>query len=104
MEISVRRYLIRTFLPLIICFLPALAAIVVASAIETNAREFYINHITWMDVVILGIGTPLFILQTWFAWRALRWRGTGFDERADPWLRNVAQAAERFQMMGLAGT
>lgn len=99
-----RRYLIRTFLPLIFCFLPALVAIVVAAAIETNARDFYINHITWMDVVILGIGTPLFILQTWFSWRALRWRGTGFDERADPWLTNLAQAAEWFPLMGLLGT
>jgi len=38
------------------------------------------------------------------AWRAMRWRGGGFDERADPWLTHLAQAAEWFPLLGLLGT
>ena len=37
-------------------------------------------------------------------WRALRWRGTSFDERPDPWLTHLAQAAEWFPLLGLLGT
>ncbi len=37
-------------------------------------------------------------------WRALQWRGGGFDERTDRWLSNLAQAAEWFPLMGLLGT
>ena len=43
-------------------------------------------------------------MQTLLAWRALQWRGTGFNERPDRWLSNLAQAAEWFPMLGLIGT
>ena len=32
------------------------------------------------------------------------WRGAGFDERPDPWLSNLVQAAEWFPLLGLLGT
>jgi biopolymer transport protein ExbB/TolQ len=36
--------------------------------------------------------------------RALQWKGTKFDESPDPWLSNLAQAAEWFPLLGLIGT
>jgi biopolymer transport protein ExbB/TolQ len=43
-------------------------------------------------------------VQILLNWRALHWRGRGFDERPDRWLSNLAQAAEWFPMLGLIGT
>src|SRR4051812_37288851 len=57
-----------------------------------------------IDWLILGLGTVLFFFQTIFAWRALRWRGEDFDERADRWLNHLASAAEWFPLLGLIGT
>ena len=37
-------------------------------------------------------------------WKALQWRGQGFDERADTWLTHFAQTAEWFPLLGLLGT
>lgn len=99
-----RRRLIQFVLPLILCVIPFLAAGAVASAIERGAREFYLDHLTWMDVLILTMGAGLFVLQMLLAYRALRWRGMTFDERPDPWLSNLAQAAEWFPLLGLLGT
>ena len=99
-----RRRLIQVVLPFILCALPVLAAGAVAAAIETPARNFYLSHITAMDKVILTLGASLFVVQMLLAYKALRWRGTGFDERADPWLSNLAQAAEWFPLLGLLGT
>jgi hypothetical protein len=50
------------------------------------------------------LGLSLFVAQTLLSWRALRWRGRGFDERPDSWLSNLAQAAEWFPLLGLIGT
>src|SRR5205823_4593879 len=74
------------------------------SAIEAPAREFYLKHLTWMDVLILTIGVSLFILQMLMTLQSLRWRGEGFDERPDALLSSLAQAAEWFPLLGLLGT
>jgi hypothetical protein len=103
-EAFVRRTLIRTFLPLLFCTIPPLAAGLIAASLPTAAREFYVNHITALDSLIMALGLTLFAAQTFFALRAMRWRGTGFDERADSWLSNLAQAAEWFPLLGLIGT
>jgi hypothetical protein len=91
-------------LPLTFCLVPLLAAVLIAAALPADARDFYINNITPLDKLILGFGCTLFALQLLLAWRALRWRGPGFDERPDPWLTHLAQAAEWFPLLGLLGT
>jgi hypothetical protein len=101
---SVRRALIRTLLPLVFCMVPPLAAGMIAAALPPAAREFYVRHITPLDALIMVLGLSLFLAQTLFALRALRWRVTGFDERPDAWLSNLAQAAEWFPLLGLIGT
>lgn len=99
-----RRFLIQFLLPLCFCLLPMLAAALVAMAIPRDAMEFYLEHVSTMDALILGLGTGLFVLQILLCWRALGWRETGFDERPDRWVSNLAQAAEWFPMLGLLGT
>jgi hypothetical protein len=69
-----------------------------------GARDFYLDHLTGLDFIILALGAGLFGLQTCFAFAALQWRGRSFNERADPWLNNLAQAAEWFPLLGLLGT
>ena len=99
-----RRRLIQIVLPVLLCVLPLLAAAAVASAIEVPAREFYLHNLRPMDGLILAIGLCLFLLQSILALKALRWRGTGFDERSDAFLSGLAQAAEWFPLLGLLGT
>jgi hypothetical protein len=104
-----RRTLIQRLLPFFFCLVPLLAAVVVAIAVPPQAAQFYVNRIrdyrnSGMDWLILGLGASLFLVQMMLAWRALQWRGTGFDESADRWLTNLAQAAEWFPMLGLIGT
>ena len=74
--------------------------------IPEAARSYFLEHIHLqsMEVLIMVGGTMLFCVQMVLAWRALRWRGTGFDEGSDRWLSNLAQAAEWFPMLGLIGT
>jgi len=100
----VRQRLIQIILPFLLCSLPLLAAAAIGSAIQVPAREFYLQHLTWMDVLILSIGISLFILQMLLTLKALRWRGTSFDERSDHFLSSLAQAAEWFPLLGLLGT
>jgi hypothetical protein len=100
----VRRTLIRTVLPVIFCLVPLLAAVVIAASLPPGARDFYLKNLTPLDFLILALGCTLFVVQVVLAWRALRWRGAGFDERADPWLSHLAQAAEWFPLLGLLGT
>jgi hypothetical protein len=100
----VRYTLIRIFLPFCFCLVPALAALMVAGAIPTEAFDFYRTHISRMDWLILGLGAALFFTQLLLSWRAMHWRGTGFDERPDKWLTNLSQAAEWFPLLGLMGT
>ena len=101
-----RRTLIRGLLPFFFCLVPLLMALLVAAAVPPLAQNFYLNQIrqSHMDWLILGLGGTLFVIQLGLAWRSLQWRGTGFDERPDRWLSNLAQAAEWFPMLGLIGT
>ena len=99
-----RSLLIRTMLPFIFCLVPVLAGLLVAVAVPADAQLFYLKHLSTMDWLILTLGVVLFALQTLLAWRALRWRGTNFDEKGDRWLTNLAQAAEWFPLLGLLGT
>jgi hypothetical protein len=102
----VRRILIRYILPLNFCLVPVLAALLVAVAIPSAARKYYLDRImdSPMDWLILGLGIILFLVQMALCWRALQWRATGFDEHPDRWLSNLAQAAEWFPLLGLLGT
>jgi hypothetical protein len=100
----VRRRLIQLVLPLVFCVLPPLGAGLIALALPVDARKFYQAHMSPLDWLILSLGGFLFVVQMLLAWRALRWRGSGFDERPDRWLTNLAQAAEWFPMLGLIGT
>jgi hypothetical protein len=103
---SVRRTLIQYVLPFNFCLVPLLAAVLVAAAIPPAARKYYWERIadSPMDWLILGLGIVLFLVQMMLSWRALQWRATGFDERPDRWLSNLAQAAEWFPLLGLLGT
>lgn len=99
-----RRFLIQFLLPLCFCLIPFLAAGLVAVCIPRVALDFFVKHFGPMDGLILALGLLLFVLQMRLSWRALRWRGTGFDEGADRWISHLAQAAEWFPMLGLLGT
>ncbi|MHB1425803.1 MAG: MotA/TolQ/ExbB proton channel family protein, partial [Gemmataceae bacterium] len=103
-SITVRRRLIQTVLPLVFCLVPALAAFLIAASLPGAARTFYLERLTALDGLILGLGGSIFLVQMWFAWTALQWRGRDFDERPDRWLSNLAQAAEWFPLLGLIGT
>ena len=72
--------------------------------IPNQAVAYFLEHYGKMEVLIVVGGVCLFSVQMILAWRALRWRGVGFDEGADRWLSNLAQAAEWFPMLGLIGT
>jgi hypothetical protein len=100
----VRRRLIQFVLPLVFAVLPPLAATLVAATLQAQARDFYLSHLTPLDLVILGLGGGLFLVQTLLAYRAMCWRGEGFDERPDPWLNRLAQSSEWFPLLGLIGT
>jgi hypothetical protein len=102
----VRRTLIQLVLPFCFCLVPLLAAVLIAVATPADASRFYLNRIrtSYMDWLILSLGFALFFIQILLTWRALQWRGTGFDERPDRWLSNLAQAAEWFPLLGLIGT
>jgi hypothetical protein len=103
-----RRALIQTALPLVFCVVPFLAAALIVVALPEQARNFYADRVfvrgSPIDWLILGLGAALFVVQIVLAWWALRWRGTGFDERPDRWLSHLAQAAEWFPLLGLLGT
>jgi hypothetical protein len=100
----VRRRLIQTVLPFVFCLVPALAAFLIAAALPGQARNFYLERLTMLDGLILGLGCTIFVVQMLLAWTALQWRGRDFDERPDRWLSNLAQAAEWFPLLGLIGT
>jgi hypothetical protein len=102
----VRRTLIQNVLPLAFCAFPVLAGVLAAVALPVDARWAYLEHLktSAIDWLILGLGFTLFFSQLALTWRALQWRGRGFDERPDKWLSNLAQAAEWFPLLGLLGT
>jgi hypothetical protein len=102
----VRRFWIQQVLPTIFCLMPILAAIVVGVAFPPDALKFYVARIrvSPMDWLILGLGIGIFLIQLSLSRRALTWQGISFDERPDPWLSKLAQAAEWFPLLGLIGT
>ncbi len=99
-----RRTLIRAVLPLFFCLVPVLAAATIAAALPDRARGFYLENLSRLDLLILTLGVVLFAVQILLSWKAMQWAGTGFDERVDSWLSNLAQAAEWFPLLGLLGT
>lgn len=101
-----RGFLVRVALPLLLTLLPALAGVAVLMAIPPEAMSDYLARLRYshMDWLILGLGTALFVAQSFLAVRALRWQETSFDEGADRWLSSLAQAAEWFPLLGLLGT
>src|SRR5256885_2323916 len=99
-----RRIVICGILPLVFCCVPGVAGGVIAVALPERAQKFYLNNISQMDRLILGLGVCLLAAQLLVSWRALQWRGHSFDEAADPWLNQLAQAAEWFPLLGLLGT
>lgn len=101
-----RRFLIQRLLPMFLCLIPLLAAVLVAVAVPDKAARFYLERIqeSKIDWIILGLGAVLFFTQMLMCWRALQWRGHSFDERFDRWITNLAQAAEWFPLLGLIGT
>ncbi len=99
-----RPLLIKAVLPFCFAAIPALAAVLVVATLPPVARAFYANHLTPLDWIILALGLGLFLIQTLLAFRAMRWRGKGFDESPDPWLNRLAQSSEWFPLLGLIGT
>ena len=101
-----RRLWIHNVLPFVFCAIPVAAAGLIFAAIPEDARRDYLDRIRTpgVDWVILALGTVLFSTQILLAWRALRWKDTGFDERPDKWIENLSQAAEWFPLLGLIGT
>src|SRR5262249_49718594 len=96
--------MIQVVLPSAFCALPPLTALLIVATLPALARGFYLDHVTPLDIVILCLGTVLFLVQVVLAWHAMRWRGPGFDERPDLWINNLAQSAEWFPLLGLIGT
>jgi hypothetical protein len=103
---AVRRILIQYVLPLVFCLVPLAGGLLVFAALPPDAKTDYLQRIrtSGIDWLILGLGTVLFVSQSILSWRALQWRGDNFDERPDPWLTHLAQAAEWFPLLGLLGT
>ena len=105
-----RRLLIGSLLPVLLCILPFLAAGLVLLCIPPSALKYFADQIDlaerrgMMEVLIIGGGVMLFLTQMVLAFSSLRWRGTGFNEASDRWLMNLAQSAEWFPMLGLIGT
>jgi hypothetical protein len=103
-----RRFWIHHVLPPLIVALPAAAAVLIAVAVPPAARAEYLKRLpdSPIDWIILALGTLLYVTQSILAWKALRWRDetNNFDERPDPWLTHLAQAAEWFPLLGLIGT
>lgn len=101
-----RRFWIHQVLPVAFCLLPALGAALVFAAVPADARRDYLMRLetSAIDWIILALGFSLFAVQTVVAWKALRWRETDFDVRADRWLGHLAQGAEWFPLLGLIGT
>jgi hypothetical protein len=100
----VRTLFIRGILPIVFCLVPFLAAVLIVLCIPRRALEFFAHHIGLMEILIVGGGVLLFLLQMFVAWLALVKRGTTSEASVDRWLTNLAQAAEWFPMLGLIGT
>jgi hypothetical protein len=100
----VRTLLIRGILPIAFCFVPFLALALIVLCIPRVAIIFFAEHFGMMELLILGGGVLLFLVQMMLAWLALFYRGTPSEAALDRWLTHLAQAAEWFPMLGLIGT
>ncbi|HZZ82404.1 MAG TPA: MotA/TolQ/ExbB proton channel family protein [Gemmataceae bacterium] len=99
-----RTLFIRGILPIVFCIVPFLAAALVVLCIPRVALAFFVDHIGLMEILIIGGGVSLFLVQMAVSWLALVKRGTTSEAAVDRWLTNLAQAAEWFPMLGLIGT
>jgi len=101
-----KRFVIVWMIPSVLCLLPGIAGIALVLAMPETALRFYLDRVreSYLDWLILGLGTGLAIIQLWLVWRALRWQETDFDTRQDEVLQQMAWAAEWFPLLGLFGT
>ena len=99
-----RRFFICFMLPLVFVTVPLLAGALIAVAIPIESRNFYLSHLTTLDILILVLGSLLFSVQTLMSRIALRWETTTFNESYDRSLSHLAQSAEWFPLLGLIGT
>ena len=99
-------------LPILICLIPPLAAVLVSFCIPPAAISFFTKHLAeekqrldhYMDILILGVGVPLFLTQMLLCFLSLQWARHRLQPAPDKWVNNLAQAAEWFPMLGLLGT
>lgn len=103
-----RRFSIDILLPAIFCAIPAVAAALIFFAVPPEARQDYLTRLedSPIDWIILSVGTLLFLCQSLFAFRALRWdeKINNFNEKPEKWLSHLGLAAEWFPLLGLIGT
>lgn len=99
-----RTLFIRGLLPIVFCFVPFLALALILLCIPRVAIEYFAKNFGNMEMLILGGGVLLFLVQMLIAWLALVYRGTPSEAALDRWLSHLAQAAEWFPMLGLIGT
>lgn len=99
-----RTFFIRGVLPIVFCIVPFLALALIVMCIPVKAMSFFAAHFGMMEILILGGGILLFLVQMLIAWLALVYRGTPSEAGLDRWLSHLAQAAEWFPMLGLIGT
>jgi hypothetical protein len=91
-------------LPIAFCVVPFLALALIVLCIPRVAIDFFAKNFGAMEMLILGGGVALFLVQMMLAWLALVYRGTTSEAALDRWLTHLAQAAEWFPMLGLIGT
>ena len=99
-----RRKLIQAVLPLVFCTMPPLAGALIALALPTRARDFYLTHLTALDLLILILGC-----RSVSAANAVGVAGAApAPQQLRRTARSVAdasaQAAEWFPLLGLLGT
>jgi hypothetical protein len=101
-----RRFVVRQLLPALFCLVPVAGVVLLILAIPDQAMRFYLDSIgsSYLDWIILALGTSIFLWQMALAWRGMRWRERTFDERGDPLLQRLYQTAEWFPLLGLFGT
>lgn len=101
-----RRIVIRHLLPPLFCLVAVAGFALLIIAVPDQAMRFYLESIrtSFLDWIILVLGTGIFVWQIILAWRGLRWQTRTFDERTDPMLQRLYQTAEWFPLLGLFGT
>jgi hypothetical protein len=101
-----RRFVIGTLLPLVFSLILPAVAVLVVLAVPERALDFYLKSIrtSYIDWIILGLGSVFFLLQAVLGFRALRWQEREFNNRPDALLQRIYQAAEWFPLLGLLGT